>query len=151
MSDKHNRFFQAADERLGTSRQRSCSLAVLVECVVSPLLREHPTPILFELNVPIDLVTTTDQAKLADVVRSLVKSSLEQMTEGGELTVTGCQTSHGVELEIADTGGDLDSRGHKFSIAVAALGCKPQWQSCPQGGVAVTLTLPFQDSVRKAA
>lgn len=151
MSDNHLRFFQATDERFGQSRLRPCSLAVLVECVVSPLLREHPSPILFELNVPIDLVTTTDQGKLAQLVSSLVKSSLEQMPEGGELTVTGCQTSHGVELEIADTGGDLESRGRKFSIAAAALGCKPQWQSCPQGGVAVTLTLPFQDSIRKAA
>lgn len=151
MSDSHIRFSQPADERFGVSRLRPCSLAVLVECVVSPLLREHPSPVLFELNVPIDLVTTTDQVKLAEVIRNLVKSSLEQMNQGGELTVTGCQTSHGVELEIADTGGDLESRGHKISIAAAALGCKPQWQSCPQGGVAVTLTLPFQDSIRKAA
>ena len=127
------------------------SLAVLVECVVSPLLREHPTPICFELNVPIDLMTTADRARLSDLVRSLVRDSLEQMADGGELTVTGCQTAHGVELEIADTGSDIDSRGTKLSLAAAALGCKPQWQNCPQGGAAVTLVLPFNDAIRKVA
>jgi hypothetical protein len=127
------------------------SLAVLVECVVSPLLREHPTPICFELNVPIDLMTTADRARLSDLVRSLVLDSLEQMADGGELTVTGCQTAHGVELEIADTGSDIDSRGTQLSLAAATLGCKPQWQNCPQGGAAVTLVLPFNDAVRKVA
>lgn len=127
------------------------SLAVLVECVVSPLLREHPAPICFELNVPIDLMTTADRQRLSDVVRSLVRDSLEQMADGGELTVTGCLTAHGVELEIADTGSDVDSRGNKLSLAAAAMGCKPQWQNCPQGGAAVTLVLPFNDAVRKVA
>jgi hypothetical protein len=127
------------------------SLAVLVECVVSPLLREHPTPICFELNVPIDLMTTADRARLSDLVRSLVLDSLQQMADGGELTVTACQTAHGVELEIADTGSDIDSRGTQLSLAAATLGCKPQWQNCPQGGAAVTLVLPFNDAVRKVA
>lgn len=127
------------------------SVAVLVECVISPLLREHPAPICFELNVPIDLMTTADRAKLSELVYQLVQESLKQMSEGGELTVTGCQTSHGVELEIADTGSDVESRSNRLSLAAAALGCKPQWQNCPQGGAAVTLVLPFSDAVRKAA
>lgn len=127
------------------------SLAVLVECVVSPLLREHPAPVCFELNVPLDLMTTADPVRLGDLVRSLVCESLDQMADGGELTVTGCLTAHGVELEIADTGDDIDSRGQQLSLAAAALGCKPQWQNCPQGGAAVTLVLPFSDAARKAA
>ncbi len=127
------------------------SLAVLVECVISPLLREHPAPVCFELNVPIDLMTTADRSRLSDLVRSLVRASLDQMADGGELTVTGCLTAHGVELEIADTGSDIESRKNKLSLAAAALGCKPQWQNCPQGGAAVTLVLPFNDAIRKAA
>lgn len=127
------------------------SLAVLVECVISPLLREHPAPVCFELDMPVDLMTTADKSRLSDLVTSLVRESLEQMPDGGELTVTGCQTAHGVELEIADTGSDIESRGSRLSLAAAALGCKPQWQNCPQGGAAVTLVLPFNDAARKAA
>jgi len=127
------------------------SLAVLVECVISPLLREHPAPICFELDMPVDLMTTADRTRLGELVTSLVRDSLEQMPDGGELTVTGCQTAHGVELEIADTGSDVESRGSRLSLAAASLGCKPQWQNCPQGGAAVTLVLPFNDAVRKAA
>jgi hypothetical protein len=127
------------------------SLAVLVECVVSPLLREHPAPVCFEMNVPIDLMTTADRARLSELVTSLVRDSLDQMPDGGELMVTGCQTSHGIELEIADTGGDIEVRSNRLSLAAAALGCKPQWQNCPQGGAAVTLVLPFSDAIRRAA
>ncbi len=136
----------------GPARQSAdTSLAVLVECVISPLLLEHPAPICFELDMPVSLMTTADRERLSDLVTSLVRESLEQMPDGGELTVTGCQTAHGVELEIADTGSDVESRGNRLSLAAAALGCKPQWQNCPQGGAAVTLVLPFSDAVRKAA
>lgn len=134
-----------------SNRSASSSLAVLVECVVSPLLREHPAPICFELNVPLELTTTADRHRLSELVGSLVRDSLEQMPEGGELTVTGCLTAHGVELEIADTGSDIESRATKLSLAAAAIGCKPQWQNCPQGGAAVTLVLPFSDAARKVA
>jgi hypothetical protein len=132
-------------------RSTDTSLAVLVECVVSPLLREHPAAICFELNMPMDLKTTADPVRLNDLVTSLVRQSLEQMPDGGELTVTACQTAHGVELEIADTGNDVESRSSRLSLAAAALGCKPQWQNCPQGGAAVTLVLPFNDAARKVA
>lgn len=146
--------FGGSSRRSGPSQGRSTadtSLAVLVECVISPLLREHPAPICFELDMPIDLMTTADPGRLSDLVASLVRESLTQMPEGGELTVTGCRTAHGVELEIADTGSDVESRGSRLSLAAAALGCKPQWQNCPQGGAAVTLVLPFHDAARKAA
>lgn len=126
-------------------------LAVLVECVVSPLLREHEAPICFELNVPMDLRTTADAGRLSDLVRSLVGESLEQMADGGELTVTACRTPDGIELEIADTGRDIATRGRRLSIAAAALGCSPRWQNCPQGGAAVTVTLPDVQSARRAA
>ncbi len=46
------------------------SLAILVECVVSPLLRQHPTPVCFELNIPMDLTTTADRFRLTDLLRS---------------------------------------------------------------------------------
>src|SRR5690606_10912731 len=59
-----------------SNRSASSSLAVLVECVVSPLLREHPAPICFELNVPLELTTTADRNRLSELVGSLVRDSL---------------------------------------------------------------------------
>lgn len=142
----------AADRAMEVSaRADGCCLAVLVECVASPLLREHPAAVVLEMNVPIDLVTTADRRRLSNLVESLVRESLRQMPDGGELTVTGCRTGHGIELEIADTGDDIDSRDVQLSLAAAALGCKPHWQNCPQGGAAVTIVLPFSDRARKAA
>jgi hypothetical protein len=127
------------------------SLAVLVECAVSPLLRQHSAPILFELNIDIDLMTTASREHLTRLIESLITDSLREMPEGGELTVSGCQTANGVELEIADTGSDAEHRSRSLSISAAALGCKPHWQNCPQGGAAVTIVLPFSNVARKAA
>lgn len=129
----------------------SSSLAVLVECVVSPLLRQHPAPILFELNIDTRLMTNANRDHLTNLVETLVNDSLREMPDGGELTVSGCQTANGVELEIADTGSDAEHRGRSLSLSAAALGCKPHWQNCPQGGAAVTIVLPFSNAARKAA
>ncbi len=134
-----------------TGADETCSLAVLVECVISPLLREHPKPILFELNVDTRLRTTANRELLSSLVRGLVADSLREMPDDGEITVTACQTAAGVELEIADTWSDTESRGHSLPFAAAALGCKPHWQNCPQGGAAVTIVLPFHKVARKAA
>ncbi|TVQ02241.1 MAG: ATPase [Planctomycetaceae bacterium] len=129
-------------------------LAVLVECVIFPLLREHPAPIHFDLAVPIDLMTTADPELLSDLLKSLVRGSLKPMSDGGELTVTAVHSVQGIELEIADSVGGVEDRELPVSLAAAGLGCKPHWQNCPQGGVAVTITLPDANpiaSTRKAA
>ncbi len=135
----------------GVVPTQSCSLAVLVECAVSPLLRQHPAAICFELNVDINLQTTANREHLTRLIESLVSDSLCEMPDGGELTVSGCKTANGVELEIADTGSDAEYRSRLLSISAAALGCKPHWQNCPQGGAAVTIVLPFSNVARKVA
>lgn len=137
--------------RRNISPLEASSLAVLVECVASPLLRQHPARVYFELNIDMDLMTTASRDHLRTLVESLITDSLREMPEGGELTISGCQTANGVELEIADTGSDAEHRGRSLSIAAAALGCKPHWQNCPQGGAAVTIVLPFSNAARKAA
>lgn len=130
---------------------RPSSLAVMVECAVIPLLRQHPARICFELNVDVDLMTTANREHLTRLIESLITDSLREMPDGGELTVSGCQTANGVELEIADTGSDAEYRSRVLSISAAALGCKPHWQNCPQGGAAVTIVLPFSNVARKVA
>ncbi len=138
------------NHRYGES-SKSTSLAVLVERVVSPLLRQHPAPILFELNIDTYLMTSASSNHLAALIETLVTDSLREMPRGGELSVSGCQTANGVELEIADTGSDAENRSRSLSLSAAALSCKPHWQNCPQGGAAVTIVLPFNSAIRKAA
>lgn len=150
MSDQSFEAPQVFDSQL-RGMQSPVKLAVLIECVVFPLLRAHPSPVHFDLAVPIDLVTTADPLVVGDLVRSLVRTALVPMAEGGELTVTGYRTAHGIELEIADSVGDLADAGQAVPLAAAALGCRPVWQKCPQGGVAVTITLPTVEAERKVA
>jgi len=96
-------------------------------------------------------MTSASSNHLAALIETLVTDSLREMPRGGELSVSGCQTANGVELEIADTGSDAENRGRSLSLSAAALSCKPHWQNCPQGGAAVTIVLPFNSAIRKAA
>ncbi len=127
------------------------SLAVLVEQVASPMLVAHPAPVLLDMDLRLDLMTTADRTQLKELIGTLIASSLREMPRGGELTISACQTANGVELEIADTGSDAESRNSLLPFSAAALGCKPHWQNCPQGGAAVTIVLPFSNVKRHAA
>jgi hypothetical protein len=116
------------------------SLAVLVESVTAPLLIEHSAPVCLELDIDTSLEVPADPQRTVDLIRTLVLQSLAEMPRGGDLTITACETPMGVELEMADTGGDIADRARLFPIAAASIGAKVVWQNCPQGGGAVTVT-----------
>ena len=131
----------------------SCrSLAVLVEAVTAPLLIQHESPICLELEVDPALGSPADQERTAELIRTLVKQSLAEMPDGGDLLITACETPHGIELEFADTGCDVQQRSQSMPMAAAAVSAKLAWHNCPQGGGAVTITFPpDQQSQRRAA
>jgi hypothetical protein len=85
------------------------------------------------------------------LVRTLVDQALSEMPEGGDLTITACETAQGVELEFADTGGDIENRAKRLPLVAAAIGAQLVWRNCPQGGGAVTVTFPRQDGIRRMA
>lgn len=116
------------------------SLAVLVESVTAPLLIEHPGAVCLEVDIDSSLGIPADPTRTVDLIHSLVKQALLEMPESGELTVTACETVYGVELEFADTGGDIETRQTRHPLAAAAIGAKVTWQNCPQGGAATTIT-----------
>ena len=119
----------------------SCpSLAVLVESVAGPLLMQHSAPVALEMDIPGDLDVPADPVRTADLVRTLVNQALDEMPDGGDLTVAACESPKGIELEIADTGGDIQQRAQRLPMAAAAIGAQLAWQNCPQGGAAVTVT-----------
>jgi hypothetical protein len=130
----------------------SCrSLAVLVESVIAPLLIQHESPVCLELDIDTSLDVPGDASKTVELLKTLVSQSLSEMPEGGDLMVTACQTATGLELELADTGCDVNDREKRLPMAAASIGASVTWQNCPQGGGAVTIKFPPQEGIRRAA
>jgi hypothetical protein len=129
----------------------SNSLAVLVESVSAPLLIGHSAPICLEIDIDISLSVPADPARTVDLVQTLVGQAIAEMPEGGDLYITACETSRGLELEVADTGRDIEKRPQRLPLAAAAIGAQVVWQNCPQGGGAVTVTFQRQSGTRRMA
>ncbi len=127
------------------------SLAVLVESVAAPLLIAHSAAICLEVDIDPSLDVPADPTRTVDLIGALVGQSLAEMQDGGELTITACQTQHGVELELADTGCDVESRATRLPLAAAAIGAKVSWQNCPQGGAAATITFARESGSNRMA
>ena len=111
-------------------------------------------------------------AQTREAVDSLARLAIERSQFGSELFVSAVRTSQGVEIEIADSGPQLDQ--NRTSICVAAFAKTsihelqnssafrlPErrastWQNmycsrCPQGGVAWTIILQDRLSVKRVA
>lgn len=127
------------------------SLAILVESVAVPLLREHPAPVCLEVEVDSQIEVPGDPAATVELIRVLTQQALSVMPDGGDLTVTGLETGHGVELELADSGREVSDRERRLPMAAATLGADIRWQNCPQGGVAVTVRFPRHADARRRA
>jgi hypothetical protein len=127
------------------------SLAVLVESVAGPLLMGHPSPVCLEVDIDAKIDVPADPVATVELVRTLTRQALSVMPDGGDLVVTGCETPAGVELELADTGVDVESRARNLPLAAAAIGAEVRWQNCPQGGGAVTIVFPRRVQSRRRA
>jgi len=123
-----------------------------------------------EVDVPPRLVLRADRDMLRRAVLNMILNALDVMPDGGDLTITACRTSGGIEIEIADTGpgvDDLDgprlfepfyttkSGGTGLGLTIveriaAAHGGDVDACNCPQGGAAFTIRIP-QHIMRAAA
>ncbi len=127
-------------------------LAVLVESVTAPLLIQHESPVCLELDIPTDLTIPAEPKQTAELIRKLVVQSLAEMGGAGDLLITACETPNGIELELADSGCDVNARAKSRPMVAAAIGASLDWQNCPQGGAAVTITFQREgESGRMAA
>lgn len=124
-----------------------------------------------ELDVPHNLWVELDAVLMRDAFRKLIDNAIEAMPCGGTLTVTSLIGRSGLEIEFADSGvgvsDELKDRlfepfattkhdhaglglsmvrdiveSHQGSICV---------DDCPEGGTAMTLSLPRRTSTRMAA
>ena len=127
------------------------SLVVLVEAVTAPLLIQHAAPVCMEVDIETDLAVPADASQTAELIRTLVCQALAEMPDGGDLNITACETNRGVELEFADNGCDVQQRAQNLPMAAAVIGAQLNWQNCPQGGGAVTITFRRDDIARRRA
>lgn len=129
----------------------SDSLAVLVESVINKMLIEHQSPVCLEIDIDINLPVPADANHVCDLVKAIVGQSLSEMEGGGDLNVHALETPGGLELEIADSGGDVEQRPRSRPMSAAALSVQMQWQNCPQGGACVRMIFPPREGTRRMA
>lgn len=130
-------------------RDAGQSLAILVESLASPMLMAHPAPICLEVDIDDAIGLPIDSASFCQLLESLIRQSLTEMPGGGELTITGCETSGGIEIELADTGAAVKHRPRSLPMIAAAVSAELKWQDCPQGGGAVTMKFPLVQASRR--
>lgn len=118
------------------------NLLILVESVTAPLLIQHPGPVCLELDIDGELPIPCNKSRTADLIAALTQQALAAMPDGGDLMITACESANGIELEIADSGDDVDRRERHLPISAAAVQADLEWRNCPQGGVAVTILFP---------
>ena len=120
--------------------------------------------ILVDIDVPPSLKLSADRDMVRRALLNLMLNALDVMPGGGELTITGCDTKYGVELEVADSGPGLPedamatlfepfyttkSGGTGLGLAIVLRtaqvhGGEVVAANCPQGGAAFTLKFPRQ-------
>lgn len=116
------------------------------------------------VDVPQRQLITADEHMVRRVVLNLVLNALDAMPRGGTITVTSCSTSHGTDLEIADSGTGLSedtlhrafepffttkSGGTGLGLAIVyriaeVHGGHVTASNCPEGGAAFTFHLPHR-------
>jgi signal transduction histidine kinase len=121
------------------------------------------------IDVPLHAAIWADADMFRRMVLNLVLNALDVMPGGGELVVTGVDTSCGFELEIADSGPGISdaaaphlfepffttkSGGTGLGLAIVqriadAHGGTVSARNCPEGGAAITIH--FLRPVQEAA
>ena len=118
-----------------------------------------------DLDVPLGLIISADRDMVRRALLNLVLNAVDVMPSGGELTVTGVESKHGVEIEVADSGPGLPEDATKLfepffttKHAGTGLGLAIVFRTaqvhggdvsaanCPQGGAAFTLRFPREQS-----
>ena len=108
----------------------------------------------FDINVDCDedhrLNCDSGLAEL--LIESVVRSAVREMPGGGELSIASVRCDDGrIEIEVADTGSDVQTRFQSRPLVAAKLNAELRWQNCPQGGGAVTIAFPKSVAASRSA
>jgi signal transduction histidine kinase len=152
-------------------RERIDVAALLNEAMQSLSPQFQAQDIRCSIDCPSGLNLSADADMLRRALLNLLLNALDALPAGGELVITACQTSTGVEIEVADSGpgvsADLIDRlfepffttkggGTGLGLAIveriaAAHGGRATIANCPEGGAAFTLIIPQRTQVLERA
>jgi len=153
-------------------RRERLDVAALLNKVVQSLSPQFQAQdIRCSIDCPCGLMLTADIDMLRRALLNLLLNALDALPAGGELVITACQTSAGIEIEVADSGpgvsADLIDRlfepffttkggGTGLGLAIveriaAAHGGQATVTNCPEGGAAFTLVIPQRTQVLERA
>ena len=115
-----------------------------------------------QLDIPQDFCLRGDQGMLRRAILNLVLNAIDVMPSGGDILVTACSHTNGVDIEVADSGPGIaeSSRAQVFEpffttkqdgtglgLAIVqriaeAHGGDVEATNCPEGGAAFTISIP---------
>lgn len=136
------------------------------ECVQHSADNIHDKQLQIVIDSSSNLPSYVDRNWFVQSVQKMLRLAIERSPCRSEIQLTACQVGDAVEIEVADNG-DLPTENaaafrHACSFSfgpiardlmatVQARGAEFWGASCPQGGMAWTLRLPFARALAKAA
>jgi signal transduction histidine kinase len=142
---------------------RQFDLSVLLNEVCQSLAPQlEAQGISTDIDCPAGFSICADRDLLRRAALNLVLNALDAMPEGGQLVITVCRSSRGIEIEIADSGPGIDESlfdricepffttkpsGTGLGLAIvdriaSAHGGQLRIANCPEGGASFTLSIP---------
>jgi signal transduction histidine kinase len=152
-------------------RERVAVLGLIQELVKSLEPQLGAQSIRTSVDCAANLVASVDPDMLRRSLLNLVLNAVDALPAGGELVITACLTSAGMEIEVADSGPGVatplaerlfepffttKATGTGLGLAIveriaAAHGGQVTVRNCPEGGAAFTLIFPQMYSALERA
>ena len=114
-----------------------------------------------EIDLSVDVGQATCTAEIRNAIETVLGLAIDRSPRGGLLSVVGCTTERGIELEIADEGDErlfprfaafrADDCGRFISAPGKHTAVSYYGAPCPQGGMAWTIVIRPTKAIAKAA
>lgn len=114
-----------------------------------------------DIDLDPEIAMTPCSAAVCAAIETVLGVAIDRSPRGGELSIIGCCTSQGIELEVADDGDETyfprfrafqnEDCGQLISASSSRSQVSFVGALCPQGGMAWTILLNRTQAIAKAA